>query len=138
MMKISLFLDTNVLLDIVLERQEFLKEAKEIMRLRDNEKVNLYVSALSLSTCAYFAKKFGKNPHAVISILLKWFVVIDLKKAHFESSVLSKFKDFEDALQYFSAKEVKDIDYIITRNTPDFKQSLVPVLSPIDFLSTLK
>jgi hypothetical protein len=100
--------------------------------------VDLFVSALSLSTCAYFAKKFGKNPHALISILLKWFVMIDLKKDHFESSVLSKFKDFEEALQYFAAKEVKDIDYIITRNISDFKQSLIPVLSPVDFLSTLK
>jgi predicted nucleic acid-binding protein len=134
-MKSALFLDTNVVLDIVLDRSEFVKEGKEILLLKNMDKVDLHLSALTLSTVAYFSKKFGKNPVSVISSILKWCDVVDLKKEHFESSILSKFKDFEDALQYFGAREIKGIDYIITRNISDFKYSAIPILTPADFLA---
>jgi predicted nucleic acid-binding protein len=54
---------------------------------------------------------------------------------HFENSIRSKFSDFEDALQYFAAKDIKGIDFIITRNDRDFKHSEIPVLSPKAFVS---
>jgi len=133
-MKKSLFLDTNVVLDIVLERPEFLKEAREILLLSDDNNVELFTSALTVAHCAYFAKKFQRNPILTVTSLLKWFGIVDLKKQHFESAILSKFKDFEDGLQFFAANELKAIDFIITRDVNDFKVSSIPVLSPKDFL----
>ena len=133
-MKKSLFLDTNVVLDIVLERPDFVKEARVLLLMSDHNNVELYTSALTIVTCAYFAKKFGRNPVTTVKSLLKWFSLIDLRKEHFELAVFSKFKDFEDGLQFFAAKELKMIDYIITRDISDFKVSTIPVLSPKDFL----
>src|SRR2546426_1121206 len=118
-MKKSVFLDTNVVLDIVLERPSFLKDAQEILDLSDDLKVALFTSALTVANCAYFSKKFGRNPLSTVASLLKWFEIIDLKKQHIENSLLSKFKDFEDGLQFFAAKEQRIIDYIITRDKND-------------------
>lgn len=133
-MKRSIFLDTNVVLDIVLERPSFLTEARRILALSDDHKIALFTSALTVANCAYFSKKFGRNPLATVASMIKWFEIIDLKKKHIEDSLFSKFKDFEDGLQFFAAKELKVIDYIITRDENDFKASSIPVMSPKDFL----
>ncbi len=133
-MRKNLFLDTNVILDIILEREDFLAESKQILVMKDSDKVELYASALTLATTAYFAKKFGKDPRVILSKVLKWISVIDLRNEHFEKAILSDFPDFEDALQYFSAQEVIAIDYIITRNLKDFKLSRIPVFNPKQFI----
>ncbi|GHN00181.1 twitching motility protein PilT [Cytophagales bacterium WSM2-2] len=137
-MKSSVFLDTNVVLDIVLERPSFLEHAKQILELCDDHKITLFTSALTVVNCAYFSKKFDRNPTMTVDSLLKWFEIIDLKKGHIESSRLSKFKDFEDGLQFFAAKEIRGIDYIVTRDESDFKASSIPVLSPKKFLLTVQ
>lgn len=137
-MKKTLFLDTNVVLDIVLERPAFLQEANELLALSDDNVVELFTSSLTLANTAYFAKKFGRDPISTVKALLKWFIITDLKRQHFESAILSKFKDLEDGLQFFSAKEIRSIDFIITRDPRDFKASSIPVLSPAEFLSTFR
>ncbi len=59
-MKQSVFLDTNVVLDIVLDRKEFLAEARQILLLRDDEKVELFTSALTVANAAYIARKLAR------------------------------------------------------------------------------
>ena len=54
-----------------------------------------------------------------------------------EKGLNSDIKDFEDALQYFSATE-SECEIIITRNGKDFKKSLIPVMTANEFLSSLK
>ena len=57
-----------------------------------------------------------------------------------EDSILqalnSSFKDFEDAIQYFTATDYKSIDLIVTRNTKDYKHSELPVMTPDTLLKT--
>jgi predicted nucleic acid-binding protein len=134
-MRKSLFLDTNVVMDIIFRREEFLSDSLQLLALRENDVVEFYVSTLTLSHTAHFAKKFGKKPREVISVLLKWMSATDLRVSHFEDTVVSRFSDFEDGLQYFSAKDIKGIDYLITRNQRDFRNSEIPVMSPKEFTS---
>jgi predicted nucleic acid-binding protein len=122
-MRKSLFLDTNVIMDIVFEREEFISDVTQLLLLKQEGLVDFYISTLTLSHTAYFAKRFAKKPREVISKILKWVSAIDLRTEHFESAIVSKFSDFEDALQYFSAKDIKGIDFIITRNGRDFRTS---------------
>jgi predicted nucleic acid-binding protein len=136
-MRKTLFLDTNVILDIVLEREEFVTEARRIVALRDTDRADLYISVLTIAHVSYFAKRFGKDPSNIISKILYWFEVIDLNKDHVEQALVSKFSDFEDALQYFSARQIRGIDCIITRDVAGFKHSRIPVLSPGDFLKSI-
>lgn len=64
--------------------------------------------------------------------------MIELDATCFKQVLTSDFLDFEDGLQYFCARKVKDMEAIITRNTKDFKPSLIPVLTPAQFLRTIE
>jgi predicted nucleic acid-binding protein len=134
----QVFLDTNVVLDLALNRTEFIKDAESIFVLKDMGKIDIHISALTLSTVAYFAAKHKQDSFVIVGRFLDWIHVIDLESIFFKQAVTSDFLDFEDGLQYFSAMMVKDIKAIITRNTKDFKSSSIPVLTPAQFLSTIE
>jgi predicted nucleic acid-binding protein len=134
----QVFLDTNVVLDLALNRTEFVKDAESIFALKDMGKIDIHISALTLSIVAYFAAKHKQDSFVIVGRFLDWIHVIDLESIFFKQIVTSDFLDFEDGLQYFSAMMVKDIKAIITRNTKDFKSSSIPVLTPAQFLSTIE
>lgn len=127
-----IFLDANIVLDLVLQR--FVEDARNVFELGNKENTKLYASALTFAHVAYFAKRFGKDPYSIIKNLLQWINVVDCKKSHFEKNLIAIFSDFEDGLQYFSAVDVMEIDAIITRNKKDFKKSEIPVYTPSEFL----
>jgi predicted nucleic acid-binding protein len=130
-----IFLDTNVVLDFVLNRESFIDEAEKIFLLQENEHATLHVSALTLANVAYIVKGNGKNPFEITESLLQWVKVVDLKLSHFEKTVQSQFHDFEDGLQFFAAIEISGIDAIITRDKGDFNLSTIPVYTPKEFLN---
>lgn len=134
-MTLRVFLDSDVLLDVVLERGEFSENALRIIALQDEGRIELYTSALSLANIASFSRKYGKNPFQITAALVKWIRVISLARIHFEQTIKSSFKDFEDGLQYFSSLEVDGLDAIVTRNIKDFKGVSVPVFTPNKFLA---
>lgn len=129
-----IWLDTNVVLDVILEREGFVEEASELFLLHEASEIEIFISTLSLANIAFVVKKNGKNPFIVVSGLLKWINVTSLERVHFEKIVNSSFRDFEDGLQYFSSLNVRNIEAIITRNKADFKASKIPVLTPKEFL----
>ena len=70
--------------------------------------------------------------------LLRIIDIAEINKEVIIEALNSKFKDFEDALQHFSAKSEKEIKLILTRNIKDYKTSSLPVMTPETFLKTLK
>jgi predicted nucleic acid-binding protein len=134
----QVFLDTNVVLDFALNRAEFIKEAESIFTLKDKGKIDIHISALTLSTVAYFADTHNLDPFATVGRFVNWINIIDLETTFFKQVIASNFLDFEDGLQYYSALNVKDISSIITRNTKDFRSSSIPVLTPAQFLLTIE
>ncbi|KGO84929.1 twitching motility protein PilT [Flavobacterium rivuli WB 3.3-2 = DSM 21788] len=134
-----LFLDTNVMLDLLGMREPFFVNAARILSLADRGKAHISVSALSYSTTDYFLKKI-QSPAKSIEALRKFKTISDiiaLDETIIEKSLNSGFLDFEDALQYYSAIK-GGCNYIITRNVKDFKKSELPVLTPDDFIALLK
>jgi predicted nucleic acid-binding protein len=125
-----LFLDANVVLDLVLERGSFSDDAEKIFKLKEEGEVELFVSTLTISHVACFAKKVGKDPFKTINILLYWIELVDLPKSAVENVLTGGFKDFEDGLQYFSALNIQGLDYIVTRDKRDYKASSIPVVEP--------
>lgn len=134
----QVFLDTNVVLDLALNRTEFIKDAESIFALKDMGKIDIHISTLTLSTVAYFADKHKQDPFVVVGRFIDWIYIIDLETTFFKQVIASDFLDFEDGLQYFSAMTVKDIKAIVTRNIKDFKSSTIPVLTPAQFLLTIQ
>jgi predicted nucleic acid-binding protein len=138
-MKDKLFIDTNVMLDLLGEREPFYSSIAKIATIADRGKVKLIVSALSYSTVFYLLSKFEDNE--VAKEKLRKFKVIsetsDLTDRIIDKGLSSKFSDFEDALQYHCALET-DCNLLITRNVKDFKKSAIPVMTPDEYLKSLK
>ncbi len=138
-MKDKLFIDTNVMLDLLGEREPYYDSIAKIATLADKGKVKLIVSALSYSTIFYLLSKFEKNE--VIKEKLRKFKVIseesDLTDKIIDKGLSSKFSDFEDALQYHCALKL-DCSLLITRNVKDFKKSAIPVMTPVEYIKSLK
>lgn len=138
-MKDKLFIDTNVMLDLLGEREPFYNSIAKIATIADRGKVKLIVSALSYSTVFYLLSKFEDNE--VVKEKLRKFKVIsetiDLTDRIIDKGLSSKFSDFEDPLQYHCALEM-DCNLLITRNVKDFKKSAIPVMTPDEYLKSLK
>jgi predicted nucleic acid-binding protein len=134
-MKTKLFLDANVVLDLLGERDPFYKAVARIATLADKGEINLVVSALTYSILFYLLSKF--EDREVVKEKIRKFKVFaetsDLTDKIIEKGLSSRFSDFEDALQYHCAL-MMNCDIVITRNGKDFKGSEIPVLSPDEFL----
>jgi predicted nucleic acid-binding protein len=137
-MSYSVFLDTNILLDFIFERQPFFDEAVELFQLRADNKLEFYVSSLSLANLAYNIQRQKRNPRPIIEVFLNWTQVVALDKNIFLETVPSAFKDFEDGLQFFSALRVENVDAIISRNKKDFFPSSIPVLTAGEYIERFK
>ena len=132
------FIDTNVMLDFLGERKPFYESIAKIATLGEKDKLTLVVSPISFATVNYFLSKF-ENSKVAREKLRKFKIISEvcsLDEYTIEKGLNSSFKDFEDALHYFSAAE-SECDIILTRNGKDFKKSLLPVMSPDEFLKSL-
>ena len=132
----KVFIDTNVLLDLIMKRRGFYQDAKRLFDHCEQRNIKIYTSAISIATINYLLLKSYRKE--VVKRLLE--VIYDITeilpfykeiifKAHF-----SKFKDLEDGFQYFTAKE-NNIKVIITRNQKDFEVDDLSVVTPKQFLA---
>ncbi|WP_319499574.1 PIN domain-containing protein [uncultured Draconibacterium sp.] len=137
-MRDKLFLDTNVVIDLLGNRKPFFDSIAKIATLADKKKLDLAVSALSYSTIFYILSKY-EGVDLVREKLHKLKIIcetVDLTDKIIEKGLVSKFSDFEDALQYYSALNA-DCKVIITRNGNDFKVSEIPVMTAVEYLSSI-
>jgi len=138
-MKKRLFLDTNVILDLLGERDPFYDSIAKLATLADKEVLTLVASPISFATLNYFLSKFESAQIAQVK-LRKFKIICKICKLDehiIEKGLNASFKDFEDALQYFSAVD-SNCDIIITRNVKDFKKALLPVMTAEEYLKSIK
>ncbi len=135
----SILLDTNIVLDLLAHRMPFYTEAAKLFSLADKKKIVLSVSALCLADINYILSK--QIPEMEVRKILRKFKVLvsvlPLDDKITDLALNSEFRDFEDAIQYFTAIE-NDQDLIITRNQPDFKESKIPVMTAGEFIKSFK
>jgi predicted nucleic acid-binding protein len=133
-----LFVDSDILIDVILIRQPHFNSSVEITELNKNDNYVLCTSVHSLLNIHYAVKKvFGeKLARQGISVLTKKLQIIPEDISTVRQAVDSSFADFEDAVQYYAAISAK-ADAIITRNTKDYKHASIPVLTAEQFLKTL-
>lgn len=134
----KVFFDTNIMIDVIGRREQFCKPSIQIMSLADRGLIRIYVSALSYATASFILGKYNKDLDIIseFSKFMKITTATLVDSLMIEQSVNSEFKDFEDAMQYFSAKN-ENVDYIITRNKKDFAVSDIPVFEPQEFVDYL-
>ena len=135
----SIFFDINVILDIFLKREPFYASSAQVFSLAETKQFNGYLGALSYPILFYLLKKELDRDEA-ITILKKVRIVLKtapLIEKVVDSALSSNIRDFEDAMQYYSALEVKSV-YFITRNKKDYPANLLQILTPDEFLALLK
>jgi predicted nucleic acid-binding protein len=129
---IRVFLDTNILVDLIADRKPFSKHAIEIFKYAEELKVQLFTSSHSIATTHYLLKKYvdEKELRAILTNLLEFLDVIPVDLDVLKKGLRSNHKDFEDAIQILCASSIAGINFIVTRNTKDFKTSEIVVLTP--------
>jgi predicted nucleic acid-binding protein len=134
----NIFIDTNVLIDILAKREPRYYDTACLFELSYRQEVQLTLSSLSLMNAHYVLKKsineqkIREKLHHICSNNVCQ--IVPLTQDIVAKALLSSFKDFEDATQYFSALAANS-DFIITNNEKDFKNSNIPIVNATGFLA---
>ena len=134
------FMDTNVVIDFLADRQPFSLYAARLFDFSVNGEIKIYISAVSYNNIYYVLRQSLTN-NATIKLLAElseMTVITDVTSAIIRQSLKTDFKDYEDAIQYYCALSIPRIDFIVTRNTKDFKKSALPVLTPAEAVGALE
>lgn len=135
----KIFIDTNMLVDLIADRKPFSKYAVMIFTSAENKKIRLFTSSHSIATTYYLLKKFvdDKNLREILLGLFEYVTIIPVDTDILLKGFRSKQKDFEDSIQLYCATSIEKMDCIVTRNIKDFKGSEIPVLAPDTLCSKL-
>ncbi len=136
----SIFLDTNVIIDFLADRQPFSVSAAEIFDFSLAGEVKIFISAVSYNNIYYILRRSMSHLDTIklLDEISDMTELIDLTKDIIKKSLKSDFKDFEDAIQYHCALSIKAIDFIVTRDSKDFKKSTLPVMNPKEAIGIIK
>lgn len=132
----KVLLDTDVILDFFFDREPFADYAANVLNLCEENKIKSFTTPVIISNVYYLLRKTAKHSVVIEKIkqLLTLIDVIQIDKTAVLNALNSEFKDFEDALQNFSAVENREIEIILTRNINDFKKSELAILTPETYL----
>ena len=134
----KLFFDTDVILDISITRDIDIKDSVKIMNYVEDGLYKGYTSSIIFSNTYYVQRKLIGHEISInfLKKLRLLLTVLNVDDQIIQLALESGFNDFEDAIQYFTAKR-NDIDCIITRNVNDYKNSLIPVYTPSELLKII-
>lgn len=135
----TVLIDTDVLLDFFFNRKPFAEYSTEVLNLCEQNKIIGVTTPVIISNVYYLLSKSGKHTIIVerLKQLLSIIDIINMDKKVVLNALNSEFKDFEDALQNFSAIENGKISIILTRNIKDFKKSKLAIMTPEFYLKGL-
>lgn len=131
--------DTNIILDVLLDRKPFSEHASYLMSKVERSEINGFLCATTVTTIHYLLSKNLDKKNAITSInsIIALFEIASVNRLVIENALKSKFTDFEDSVLHESARHA-GAEYIITRNIKDFKNTKIPVFTPTEFLSMLE
>ena len=133
----QILLDTNIVLDLLARTLPFHDDAAELFSLADKKIIRLSLSSLSLANIHYILTKL-KSEQEARKILRNLKIIVQVLS--FDDKILdlalnSDFKDFEDAIQYFTAIE-NEMELIVSRNMSGYRKSNIPVMTAREFIET--
>lgn len=135
----KIFIDTNIVIDLLSRREPFYDEAATLFSLADKKQIKLTVSSLTIANTSYALLR-QMDSNMAKSILRKLRLIVNILPLDDKIIGLAlndeNFHDFEDGLQYFTAIE-NGQDLIITRNLKDFKNSKLPIMTAKQFIKMI-
>ena len=132
----KLFIDTNIIVDLIADRKPFSKYAIQLFQKAELKEIELFTSSHSIATTHYLLKKYleEKELRTVLYGLFEYLHVIAVDEAILKKGLRSSHKDFEDSIQIHCASTIEKIDCIVSRNTKDFKSSEIPAYNPDEIM----
>ncbi len=139
MAKLKLFLDTNIIIDLLADRKPFSNGAYLIFKEAKKNKWKLYTSSISILTTYYLLEKQieTKVANRAIETILKRLEIQDLTKKELNLAIKSETIDLEDACQIECAKRIGKLNYIVTRDKKGFKKSVIDVINPGELIQLI-
>jgi predicted nucleic acid-binding protein len=131
----KIFVDTDVVFDLLAKREPFYTYAAQLFTNADKQEVTICVSSLCFGNLNYILSKHKSAVEArkILSRFKVLVTILPVDDKIIELALNSDFKDFEDAIQYYCAIE-NGINILITRNLKDFKPVRIPVLTAEEFV----
>lgn len=135
---IRLFLDINVVLDVLMNREPWVDDSASVLSLLDEPDIEGMIAAHSVTTLHYLAAKHLGNKRAVGTLidLLEHVSVTSLDGDLLVRALSLGWNDVEDAVQWLSAPR-GSADYLVTRDPSDFEARSIPVVTPRELLAAL-
>lgn len=132
----KIFLDTNIIVDLIADRKPFSKYAIQIFQKAELKEIELFTSSHSIATTHYLLKKYlgEKELRDVLYELFDYITIVAVDIDILKKGLRSNHKDFEDSIQILCASSIEKIDCIVTRNTKDFKASEIPAYNPDEII----
>jgi len=132
-------IDSDVILDSLFDRKPFSEYATMILSMCESKKINGFLTPLIYSNVYYLLCRTAKHDKVIEKLkqLLQITDVLQMDRNVVENALNSRFKDFEDSLQNFSAVNNGKIDLILTRNLKDYKNSELGIFTPETFIKSL-
>lgn len=135
----KILIDTNIVLDLIQQRQDFYDDARDVFAAIRDERIEGYVTVKSLMDIHYVTKHIlhdEAKARTIIQNLLTLVKLLDSSAADASTALDSSVNDYEDALMSATASS-NDIDYICTRNIRDYRNSVVAAILPVDLLKMI-
>ncbi|MBL7003222.1 MAG: PIN domain-containing protein [Gammaproteobacteria bacterium] len=131
--------DTNIVLDVLLNRQAFVEHSAKLMGLVESQRIEGYLCATTLTTLDNLTAKSQGREKAKIQIkkLITLFQIAPVNHLVLNLALDAGFKDFEDSVQYHCAK-CSNVEILVTRNTKDYKKATLPIYTPEELLNVLQ
>lgn len=132
----KLFVDTDIILDMLSDRIPFADHATKLFSAADKGKIVICVSSLCFANLNYILSK-QYSPDQARKMLFKFktlVTVLTVTDKIIDLALSSDFKDFEDGIQYFTSIE-NNVKILLTRNLKDYKSVAIPVMTAAQFLS---
>lgn len=131
-------IDTDVILDFFFDRNPFSESAAKILSLCELKEIVGSTTPVIISNVYYLLRQTAKHERVIekLKLLVTITEVLVMDRAVVLQALNADFKDFEDALQNYSAEINKQVDLIITRNTKDYKLSALGVMTPDSYLNS--
>lgn len=135
----NIFLDTNIVIDFLADREPFSLDAAKLFNLSVLGKVKIYISAVSYNNIYYILRQSLSNSETIklLDELSEMAEIADVTKSVIKKSLKTDFKDFEDVIQYYCALNLNKIDFIVTRDTKDFKKSTLSIMTAAEAVGYL-
>jgi len=135
----KILIDTNVILDFALQRQDFGEDAKNLILFIGKNHIQGFITASSITDIYYVLKKAKGHDDTIVFLknTLNIIKIIGVDETVIINALNSEIKDFEDAVQYETANQ-NNIKNIITRNKTDYKLSDLNIYNPKEFINQIE